>query len=239
MSAFTEADKDQLIERGKEVNQVASQLLRFKEGFPPAVISQAAIVGQGIKKLSDQEIEDFISLYDETDISVLKFVPASGAATRMFKSLFAFEEEVNKNPEAVNQLLLEQPEVKTFFDEIENFAFHDQLDQLMHDQKNQKVQEAISNGQHGQVLSLLLSQSGLNYGKLPKGLLAFHQYEDHSRTPAAEHLHEGLAYANQSGQVNIHFTVSPEHQTSFQSQVEEAIEKIESNAKFQISYSTQ
>ena len=91
MLALTEADKDQLIERGKEVNQVASQLLRFKEGFPPAVISQAAIVGKGIIKLSDQEIDDFTSLYDNTDLSVLKFVPASVSATRTFKSLFAFE----------------------------------------------------------------------------------------------------------------------------------------------------
>ncbi|MEQ6168359.1 MULTISPECIES: DUF4301 family protein [unclassified Ekhidna] len=236
---FSEEDKNQIVGKGIRIEKVESQLNRFKKGFAPANISKAATVGDGILRLSKEEIDGFQKTYEKAEIEVLKFVPASGAATRMFKTLFAFLEEFDGTESSFESISREEKKVGKFFQHIDEFAFYDELDRLMQAKKGKSIADAKKTYTHDEIVSLLLTEEGLNYGKLPKGLLSFHKYENETRTPAQEHLFEGMAYANKSNQIRIHFTVSPEHHAAFESHIQNAIAKLDSDSEFSVSYSTQ
>ena len=150
--------------------------------------------------------------YTRTDKVVVKFVPASGAASRMFKNLFEFLGADYDVPETKFE--------KTFFEQIEKFAFYDDLNAACEKAFEKNIPALMAEGDYKAVVAALLEAAGLNYGALPKGLLKFHRYEDGSRTPLEEHLVEGALYAaNKNGKVNVHFTVSPEHRRLFEALV--------------------
>ncbi|WP_455612594.1 DUF4301 family protein, partial [Bacteroides sp.] len=150
--------------------------------------------------------------YTRTDKVVVKFVPASGAASRMFKNLFEFLGADYDAPETKFE--------KTFFEQIEKFAFYDDLNAACEKMSGKDISALVSEGNYKAVVAALLEAAGLNYGALPKGLLKFHRYEDGNRTPLEEHLVEGALYAaNKNGKVNVHFTVSPEHRRLFEALV--------------------
>jgi hypothetical protein len=161
-------------------------------------------------------------------ISIVKFVPASGAASRMFKDLFYFLNKPEPYPE--------RESVKEFFKKIEDFAFFDDLSDYL-DDLNIDDQNYFK-----KMVSRLLDKSGMGYGTLPKGLIKFHKYKSTSRTAFEEHLVEGALYAGQVNKsVNLHFTVSIEHMDAFkklQKNVLSVYEK-EFNVKFDITYSVQ
>ena len=147
-----------------------------------------------------------------TDKVVVKFVPASGAASRMFKNLFEFLGADYDVPETKFE--------KTFFEQIEKFAFYNDLNAACEKAFEKNIPALMAEGDYKAVVAALLEAAGLNYGALPKGLLKFHRYEDGSRTPLEEHLVEGALYAaNKNGKVNVHFTVSPEHRRLFENLV--------------------
>ncbi|WP_349861861.1 DUF4301 family protein, partial [Bacteroides cellulosilyticus] len=146
------------------------------------------------------------------DKVVVKFVPASGAASRMFKNLFEFLGADYDVPETKFE--------KTFFEQIEKFAFYNDLNAACEKAFEKNIPALMAEGDYKAVVAALLEAAGLNYGALPKGLLKFHRYEDGSRTPLEEHLVEGALYAaNKNGKVNVHFTVSPEHRRLFENLV--------------------
>ena len=150
--------------------------------------------------------------YTRTDKVVVKFVPASGAASRMFKNLFEFLGADYDVPETKFE--------KTFFEQIEKFAFYTDLNAACEKAFEKNIPALMAEGDYKAVVAALLEAAGLNYGALPKGLLKFHRYEDGSRTPLEEHLVEGALYAaNKNGKVNVHFTVSPEHRRLFENLV--------------------
>ena len=150
--------------------------------------------------------------YTRTDKVVVKFVPASGAASRMFKNLFEFLGADYDVPETKFE--------KTFFEQIEKFAFYNDLNAACEKAFEKNIPTLMAEGDYKAVVAALLEAAGLNYGALPKGLLKFHRYEDGSRTPLEEHLVEGALYAaNKNGKVNVHFTVSPEHRRLFENLV--------------------
>ena len=150
--------------------------------------------------------------YTRTDKVVVKFVPASGAASRMFKNLFEFLGADYDVPETKFE--------KTFFEQIEKFAFYNDLNAACEKAFEKNIPALMAEGDYKAVVAALLEAAGLNYGALPKGLLKFHRYEDGSRTPLEEHLVEGALYAaNKNGKVNVHFTVSPEHRRLFENLV--------------------
>lgn len=150
--------------------------------------------------------------YTRTDKVVVKFVPASGAASRMFKNLFEFLGADYDVPETKFE--------KTFFEQIEKFAFYNDLNAACEKAFEKNIPALMAGGDYKAVVAALLEAAGLNYGALPKGLLKFHRYEDGSRTPLEEHLVEGALYAaNKNGKVNVHFTVSPEHRRLFEALV--------------------
>ena len=217
---FTKADIAQIEAHGLTVEKVEAQLDNFRKGFPFLKIVSSATVGNGIKAIGDQQAEEYRALWREAvgGLKVEKFVPASGAATRMFKDLFAFvnEDKGGKVVEVVEQGL-------------DKFAFAEQLCSIVG--KDATLKEKVA----------AIVGPGLDYGAKPKGLILFHNYPDGPRTAFEEHLVEGAMYAASEGKVNIHFTVSPEHIEGFESLFESVREKYESKfgVKYNISMSVQ
>lgn len=232
---FSATDKQQIESRGSDLKTVLSQIENFKKGFPYLHISEAASVGNGIIRLNEEDLEKRIGLYDEKvakGIKPLKFVPASGAASRMFKALFEALEACGPGKE--DEVLRKNKAVKQFTEELSKFAFADELKSAIE-----------ANGEKDSCknqIEYLLTEKGLNYGALPKGLLKFHSYPGGARTPFEEHLVEGAQYSrDRDGRVKIHFTVSPEHQGGFEKLLEEVKEKYEQElgVSFEVSFSRQ
>ena len=162
---WTQSDLEQLAQRGISVEKANQQMESFKTGFPSLDIVCAASVKNGILAPKKAEQEEYIAAWEnylKGNHKVLKFVPASGAASRMFKNLFEYLDNG-----------VETPFVQEFLSNIDKFAFGDQLA-----------------GKSGQEAVRYLLEN-MAYGKLPKGLLLFHKYRDGARTPALEHLAEG------------------------------------------------
>lgn len=201
---FTEQDQDQILAQGVSLEQIDQQIQHFVQGFPFLNVIKAATIGDGIIRVPDEQIADYIHRFDAAahERDLVKFVPASGAATRMFKSLFAGLD--GKSDKSVDEV----------FARITDFAFYEDLKAAMA-AKGLDLDAAVASNDRQTVLRFLLTDDGLDYGNLPKGLLKFHQYLDGPRTPVEEHLVEGAAYANSDGLVKIHFTVSPEHRSRF------------------------
>lgn len=227
--------KSQILSQGMDPEVVNQQIGHFQNGFPFLKIVAPATPGNGIKVLSEKEINHFKNTYPEkaSQIEVVKFVPASGAASRMFKDLFAFLEGDGD--------LSKSAFVQKFMDNIEKFAFYDDLDQYLQSQGS-SINQKLDTKDYKGILAALLDQDGLGYGSLPKGLLRFHSYPDERRTPANEHLIEGIQYAIGTGNtVKIHFTVSPEHESKFKAEIASILPKLEKEygIHFDISYSQQ
>ncbi|UZD23120.1 DUF4301 family protein [Algoriphagus halophytocola] len=227
--------KTKILSQGMNPDTVAQQIQHFENGFPFLNITAPATPGNGIKVLSDKELRHYLMTYPEkaSKVEVLKFVPASGAASRMFKDLFAFLDGDGD--------LSKSAFVQKFMNNIENFAFYDDLNEVL-EAEGSSINLKLDTKDYKGILAALLLDEGLGYGNLPKGLLKFHSYTDQRRTPAYEHLIEGIQYAKGKGNtVKIHFTVSPEHESKFKVEIDAilpALEK-EHGCTFQISYSQQ
>lgn len=236
---FSERDFELFEKKGITPGQVRAQLERFKKGFPSIKLTNPATIGNGIKRLSEEEATSYTEKYDQAQVNVIKFVPASGAATRMFKSLFQFLEQFDGTREKYDALCREEKKIGKFFTELDEFAFYKDLKHKITEQVGNNIEEVLIVNKHDRIVDILLNNPGLNYGQLPKGLLKFHQYDSETRTPAQEHLSEGFGYANKKGGVKIHFTVSPEHLSAFKLHIDETIEKRYSTETIDVSFSTQ
>jgi hypothetical protein len=229
-------DKEQLAQKGISEEKLNEQLNCFKTGFPYLKLYAAASVDEGILKLTEEEQQAFAEAWDEAakSLHIVKFVPASGAASRMFKDLFSFSEANYDVPTTDFE--------KTFFNNLEHYAFFCALDAQCKTLHNKGCKELLKEGEYKKIVNALLQKEGLNYGQLPKGLLLFHRYEDSVRTPAEEHLVEGALYAKEDdGTVNVHFTVSPEHRSLFEAHIKENVPALEEKfgVKYNISFSEQ
>lgn len=237
---FTRQDIEQMQQKGIVPEMVEEQIQSFKKGFPFMKLVKPATIGDGIIRLDDEELDSLIAIYRDFEGSRIKFVPASGAATRMFKHLYEFQIDYPVkglncfNDKGFNSIF-------TFFDRIKQFPFYDKLYNELWAQ-GYKMDELIENNDYLPIINTLLGADGLNYGNLPKALILFHKYGDIARTAMEEHLVEGAQYArDQHGNVNIHLTVSPEHITGF----EQLIERVKSfyenhyEVTLNISYSVQ
>ena len=222
--------------KGISAEQVSEQLKTFKTGFPFLKIEAAATIGKGVLAPSQQEIDGYLKVWDNycaEGNAILKFVPASGAASRMFKDLFAFLSAEYDVPTTDFE--------KNFFANIEKFAFYGDLDETCRKNKGLSVKELVESGQYKDVVFNLLDFTGMNYGSLPKGLLKFHTYECCPRTSAEEHFVEGALYAATDGVVKLHFTVSPNHKALFEELVAErkAYYEEKFSVKYDITFSEQ
>ena len=213
---LSERDLADLKNRGIRVEDVYQQVEFFRNGFPWMNLEKSAVIGDGILKLSESEVGHWVNQFDllKANLQILKMVPASGAATRMFKSLFEHISEGKSNKES-----------DLFLTHLNEFAFSKALLSLCPSQDSNEI------------IKTLLEEKGLDYGSLPKGLLAFHPYEDGSRTPLEEHLFEAAEYASDGKKARLHFTVSPEHRARFENLVSELLPKLE--LKFGINFEVQ
>lgn len=199
---FTEQDTACIRAHGLTPEAVERQLENFRRGFPFLKVVRAAAPGDGILVPAPQEAAAAVRRYDEAAarLGIVKFVPASGAATRMFKELFAFVEE-GRRSEGIDRLLLN----------IERFAFWPEL------------RATLPAGADDRTVVEHIIGKGLGYGGRPKGLVTFHAYAEGARKAAEEHLVEGAQYAASGGRVRIHFTVSPEHRADFEALMAEKV----------------
>jgi len=218
---FTEKDIKQIEAKGMSLKQVEIQLDNYKTNFPFIQLKAAATPGKGLQTFSTQESIELINNYAENidGKSILKFVPASGAASRMFKHLFEFREELQS--EKTKDLPVGDGfnSVTYFFSHLKEFSFYSDLEGIMK-YKGFDLVEKIEQKEYLLILNNLLDSDGLEYATLPKGLLKFHRYNDGNRLAIEEHLVEGAIYGkNNENKVNLHFTVSPEHQAKFKEAV--------------------
>ena len=232
------ADQALLAQRGISEEQFHNQLANFKAGFPFLQLEGAATPdNNGIFCPSETGAQAYLKAWDEylQDEShrIVKFVPASGAASRMFKDLFAFVESAQDEP--TGEFL------QTFFAQLPNAAFYHALHEQLLQIFGKDAATLLQEGKHKDIVHTLLSNEGLNYGTLPKGLLLFHHAEGGARTPFEEHLVEGSQYAKGAdGKVRLHFTVSPEHRPLFESLANQATSYASRcQAQFEISFSEQ
>lgn len=235
-SMLSEKDLQQLAAKGISPEKLEHQLEEFKTGFPFLKLEGPAAIGKGIIAPSAEEVKKYVNIWNEYKGErrrIVKFVPASGAASRMFKDMFAFASADYDVPTTDFE--------KTYFDNIEKFAFFDALDAVLKQKKGKGVKELMAEGDYKAVAKGMLDSDGLNYGQLPKGLLLFHKYEDGSRTPMEEHLVEAALYAASNGEANVHFTVSHEHLDLFKQMVSQKADGYEKKfgVKYDISFSEQ
>ena len=217
---FTEKDLHQIEQHGLTREAVERQIENFRRGFPFLKVVRAASPGDGVVVVDDAAADAAQARYEQAahGLSVVKFVPASGAATRMFKELFEFVNE-GKRGKGIDTLL----------ENIECFAFWPELKAVLPEGADDRT-----------VVSCIVKQ-GLNYGQKPKGLVTFHAYPDGARKAVEEHLVEGAAYASTDGVARIHFTVSPEHRAGFESLLAEKVPLYEKRfgIRYEISFSVQ
>lgn len=229
-------DKKQIEDRGMTVGQVEHQLKEIEQGFPFLKIEAAATVGKGITapdgKAQDAASEQW-EAYKREGHKIVKFVPASGAASRMFKNMFAFLTADYDTPQTDFE--------KEYFGNIEKFAFYPVLNEKCKENNGADAQALIAKGDYKAVVANMLNADGLNYGQLPKGLLFFHSYPDGPRTPMEEHLVEAALYASSNGEAHIHYTVSHDHLKLFEQRVAEKKGYYEKKfgVKYDISFSEQ
>ena len=227
---FISKDIVQIEQKGLSVELVEEQIQHFENGFAYAPILRAATIGDGILKIDEEKLNFYSKKFEAASKNkkISLFVPASGAATRMFKALFTFMNEAKTSKD-----------VEVFFDNIEGFAFYDELKNVF--EKNEgNFENALKNKKFQLILAYLLTEKGLNYGHLPKALLLFHQYQNEKRSPLEEYFVEAANYLGQNDKY-IHFTVSEAHKATFEKQVEKLKTKYEQkySVKYHITFSQQ
>ncbi len=239
MIEFTPNDLEQLKSKGIPKEKVIRQIETFKEGIPFVELVKAAVVGNGILRFSDGEQKDLIQYFEDNrgDLDLLKFVPASGAASRMFKAMFNFLEAFDPSKESLSDYIQRtgDTDAKKFTDNLSDLPFYDLIMSRIEGKASNKDEEAYL------FVEEMLTEGGLNYGFYPKGLLPFHKYGSETTTPFKEHLKEAALYAKTDGKAHLHFTVSEQHDAMFNAEEKTVSPKISAstNTKFEIGYSNQ
>ncbi|MCG2460217.1 DUF4301 family protein [Flavobacteriaceae bacterium F89] len=236
---FTDKDLQQLSEKGISENKVRDQIQTFKEGVPFVDLDKAAVPGDGISKFSKEQELGFVAKFDKSKggKSLLKFVPASGAASRMFKALFNFLDTYDPKNESLQSYLerTEDKEIKVFSEGLEEFPFFKMIRDRIAGQAKSKDEEVYL------LVKEMLSEQNLNYGFYPKGLLPFHNYGEYLATPFEEHLKEASLYAKGKDTAQLHFTISEQHGKMFNRQFDTVKERVShaTATSFNVGYSFQ
>lgn len=222
---FSQSDLLQLQSRGSSYDRVLNQLNIFKQGLSYSRLVRSTSVSDGILRFDDDQVERLLSEFPARIASrkVLKFVPASGAASRMFKQLCEFQSAFVQSPD--DPKLWENKGTQSmayFWEHIRDFAFFEELKMCMQE-KGLSLDTELEERRYATILDFLLTDKGLDYLSLPKGLLTFHRYGNTCRTALEEHLVEGALYAAVDKRVCLHFTVSPEHLDRFKARIAQVI----------------
>lgn len=213
METISAADKKLFSELGISDTQVEQQLSRFAEGFPSLEVKESATVGKGILSLSEEEENKYRQIWNDycadASHSVLKFVPASGAATRMFKLVYDYRNSASALPRTADE--------ERFFKDCSKLGFYGDWCYGCRRLFGQEADELCADGRYQDMAQALLDVEGVGYGSFPKGLVKFHLYADSDRTAIEEHLMESASYARMAdGTARIYFTAAPEHLGHFE-----------------------
>jgi hypothetical protein len=231
---FSQKDKDQIAAQGLSVEQIMEQINTFKEGANPLKLNRPCTINDGIRVISEEESKALTGLHDREALAgrMLKFVPASGAASRMFKDWYNILDAGKIDDDRLKSDLLEN---------LKKFAFFEDLQTAIR-KNEQNLDELMKKGEICNILSHVLGSVGLNYGDLPKALLKFHRYKDGSRAAIEEHLVEAALYVKDAKALcRIHFTVSAEHENLISAFLKNTIADYEKRlqASFDLSLSIQ
>ena len=235
---LSKKDLAQLSKKGISDIEFETQLENFQKGFPYMNLAGAATVGDGIVKLSEADAQEYADFFEQNskELSMIKFVPASGAASRMFKDLIDLESKYDASESKKGF----SKTVKTI-EKVEKFAFYDSLVKLL-EADNLDIHNLLNEKKYSTIASYILKTPGLGYQSKPKAMLQFHKYKEGSRTAFEEHLVEGVQYAKMlDNTVHLHFTISPEHRELFENKMKEVLPALEEHhgVKFDIQFSEQ
>lgn len=247
---LTEHDRQEILARGISPEEIDAQIEIFKKGISPVKLLRPCTLGDGIVAIKEAEQQRLIEIYRRAMASgrAMKFVPASGAATRMFQLLLevrnggkplagaGLRAEAEKGSEQARDFL-------RFFQALPQFAFFEELRETLL-RRGHCIEQLLKTENYAEILSALLEPEGMNYANIPKALIKFHQYEDGARTPFEEHLVEAAVYArDRNGIARIHFTVSfsADHETEELACLEAIREHYEKRegVKYELTYSSQ
>lgn len=241
---FTEADFDQIKRNGIALDKIARELSLFQSGISKVTLEKPAVIGNGIITLTQEEIERFSGNFErkKSDFQLEKFVPASGAASRMFKFLSEFLLEFKPDSETINAYINRKNDtsLSVFLIGMDRFPFFKAIDNHL----NAKYPDFSSwerDRKNYFFIKTLLDQDEFDYANKPKGILPFHDYSGQIATPIEEHLKEAVQYSVSNGVAKIHFTISTEHKNSFDKIIEDVkpVFEKESNSRIKTSFSEQ
>jgi len=234
--------KDQKKLNDKNISEKVfkNQLQTFKDGIPHVSVLDYAHVGKGIKRIDDEKLDELTKIYEQVNIEVLKFIPASGAATRMFKAVHQFINEIEIDDNSISKALdtKEYALLKPLIKNMDKLAFYKQASNLAQE-KNEDFDNFSNFEKAVLVLKIALSEDGLNLAELPKGLIPFHEYSDKTLTPFEEHLDEAKYYAAKDNKAQLHFTISEQHEHDFETVLQDYLKTKNNNINYQVEFSYQ
>lgn len=238
---LTPSDLELLKSKGISEKEVERQLETFKNGIDFVKILDFAKVGDGILRISDEDKKSYINTYENASIKVVKFTPASGAATRMFKALHSFLNTTEVEDAAITKHLeLEKHSVvRRLVKGIENLPFYKDAIKIAKAQ-NSNFSQHSKLEQKILILKAILDSESLGYGDYPKGLIPFHAYNNKTLNPFEEHLDEAKDYARKEGKTYLNFSISEQHEARFKSSLENYLSAYShADTNFQVKFSYQ
>ncbi|WP_179315950.1 DUF4301 family protein [Winogradskyella undariae] len=242
---FTDKDLKQIESNNLTLDKVEKQIEIFETGIPFTNVSAAATLNKGIMPLTESDMKDFVALFEaeKDNKSLVKFVPASGAATRMFKFLFQYISEYNPEEQSLNSYINKNNlrDLSLFMVGLEKFPFYKQVSELL-ESEGLDLETLSSQEKVWHFAKAMLDKNELNFGNQPKGLLPFHYYKNnYIATAFEEHLYESALYATSNNTARLHFTISESHEAKFTQEFNKIKDRIEAEkgVKFNISFSYQ
>ncbi|HWR94620.1 MAG TPA: DUF4301 family protein [Flavobacterium sp.] len=241
---FTSHNFVELNNKGIQIDTIKSHIESVEKGHSKSILVKPAIIDDGIYKIKNEDFISFSNYFDKkkSKLKLTKFVPASGAATRMFKFLNEFLEKFDLENETINAFINRKnaSELAIFITGMDKFPFFTSVDKKL----NELYPDFNSwdrDKMNYHFIKLLLTSEYYNFSNKPKGVLPFHKYTSQTVTPIEEHLKESVFYTSTNGISNVHFTISEAHQPLFESILEKVKSKIEikHNTKINIEFSYQ
>ena len=236
-AGFSSTDFVQIYQYGIPFNKIKKQIKFYNTGIVKSVLVEPAEVSNGIVKFTENEIQKKANFFDanKSNLKLIKFVPASGAASRMFQFLNQFLNDFDIENESINAYINRKKDIELsiFIVGLEKFPFFKEL--------HKKLKEIYPNFDNLEsdyknfyFIKTLLSSEYFNYSNKPKAILPFHQYKTHIATPIEEHLYECANYSSSNGNSNLHFTLSETHQAAFEKVIEDIKTKVEDETQTKI-----
>lgn len=241
---FTEEDLKQIEQKGISLEKIRTQIDTIIQGTPFVNLKSAATIGNGILKPGKADKNHYIKYFEDRrdELDIIKFVPASGQATRMFKFLFEFLERYDPEKESINSYINKNdlPEMSIFLVGLDKFPFYNEVRSYCYENVD-GFANLNSSDKHLEYIRSMLLANRLNMSQLPKGLIPFHKYKDHTASAFEEHLFEAALYAASNGNAKLHFTISRAHDKKFDQEYDriEKIVEAKTNTSFDIEFSFQ